>query len=141
MAQDFTLSTTSAIIKALKASAPFTDVIPKAQIFGMVVPASRTWPFTRIASIIGSPFLATGLDSSAFRITMQGFAKDGSAMPAAESAIAIGAAFAEVLDGAILLLPSGMKLAITWVQNQAMMDGDEAGAWMVSSVFRGQVAG
>jgi hypothetical protein len=144
MASDYILAARRAILKAMKANGQLTGFVPKAQIYPATVPPSPPWPFTRIGSIIATPFRASGLHGSAFRIMIQGFAKDrtnaaGTVLsPAEEQAMILGAAIMASLDDVTLDVPDG-KLRLTWVQNIASIDGDEAGAWMVSCVFRGEV--
>ena len=92
------------------------------------------------------PFLATGLDSSAFRITIQAFSKglySGTTLmsPAEDHAINIGSAIKAALQGSTLTLATGEKLRMQWVQSLPMIDGDEAGAWMNSIIFNGEVSG
>lgn len=146
MAQDFTLPTRTAIIAHLKADAAYTALIPKAQVYPHTVPASPTFPFSRFASMIASPFVASGLDSSGFRISLQAFSKglySGTVLmlPAEDHVINIGSAMKDSLDGKVLTLNTGDKLRLEWVQSTAMMDGDEAGAWMTSNIFNGEVSG
>lgn len=145
MAQDFILPARTAILKALKANGPFTSLIAKEQVYPSTVPATKAWPFSRFASMIASPFLASGLDSSAFRITLQAFSKGlfaGSVLqlPAEDHVINIGSAMKDALDGATLHLSTGDKLRLQWVQTTPRIDGDEADAWMNSIVFNGDIS-
>jgi hypothetical protein len=131
-----------AISKALKASPDLLAFVPAASVFHGTVPASRTFPFTRIGSIISSPFRTSCLDSSAYRIMVQGFAKsqDGG-FSGEDAAMAIGNAFKAALDGQTLSLANGMKLRTQWVQTIPTIDGDDPAAWMVTSIITGEVAG
>jgi hypothetical protein len=143
---DFLLPTRAAMMAALKANAGVTALVPKAQVYAATVPADRPWPFMRFASMIASPFLASGLDSSAFRITLQAFSKGQFSgktliLPAEDHVINIGSAIKTCLHGATLTLSTGDKLRLQWVQSLPMIDGDEAGAWMNSIIFTGDVAG
>lgn len=141
-----TLPTRTAMMAALKADPGLTAIIPKASIYPGTVPATRTFPFSRFGSMIVSPFSASGLRSSAYRISVQGFAHDvtdgaGTVTTTAEdSAIAIGDAFMAALDGVTLDL-GGMKLRLEWVQSVPQSDPTEASAWMVTTTFTGEVAG
>jgi len=144
--QDFTRPVRTAIIKALKADPFFTALVPKAQVYPATVPATPPWPFSRFASMIVTPFRASSLDSSSFRITLQAFTKGITTnnvlmMPAEDHVIDIGSALKDALDGSTLVLTTGDKLRLTWVQTLPTIDGDEAGAWMTSVIFNGEVAG
>ena len=144
MADDYILATRRAILKAMKANTRLTGFVPKAQIYPSTVPSSPPWPFTRIGSIIASPFRASGLNGSAMRVMVQGFAKDRTSAagtvlsPAEEQVLILGGAIMASLDGVTLDLPDG-KLRLTWVQNIPSVDGDEPAAWMVTCTFRGEV--
>lgn len=137
----------AAMMKALKADTGVVALIPKASVYPGTVPASRTLPFSRFGSMIASPFRASGLDSSAFRVSIQGFSqgvKDGAGAittTAEDHADAIGSAFKIALDGATLVLEGGMKARVTWIQTIAISDPSEASAWMVTSTFGVEVAG
>lgn len=142
---DFILPTRTAIVKALKADAAYIALVPKAQVYPATVPANPTWPFSRMTSMIASPFLATGLNASAFRITVQAFSKglySGTVLqlPAEDHVITIGSALKDALDGKTLPLDPVYKLKLQWVQSLPTIDGDEAGAWMTSIVFNGDIS-
>ena len=146
MAEDYTLPTRAALIKALKADAAYTALVPKAQVYPGTVPALPAWPFSRIGSMIASPFLASCLDSSAFRITIQAFSKGVTSggtlqIPAEDHVMMIASAMKDALHGKTLPLSMGDKLRLQWVQTLTMIDGGEAAAWMASVIFNGEVAG
>lgn len=144
---DYTLASQQALIKGLKANAAYVDLIPKASVFDETVPDRPTWPFSRIASVVVTPFRATGLNASAMRINVQAFTKDVTdsigtvQLPAAINARVIAAAMVDALDGRTLPIAGGMNLRLTWVQNFVSIDGDEQGAWKCSCIFTGEVAG
>lgn len=143
---DLILPVRAAMMSALKADAGVTTLVAKAQVYPGTVPADRPFPFTRFASMIASPFLASGLDSSSFRITIQAFSKgqysgNTLTLPAEDHVINIGSAIKTALHGATLTLSTGGKLRLQWVQSLPMVDGDEQGAWMNSIIFTGDVAG
>lgn len=145
------LATRTAMMAALKHSAAMTALIPKASIYPGTVPASRTFPFSRFGSMIATPFTASGLNSEAYRILIQSFTKPLYSVPvdptsiliatAEDRAIAISEAVKGALDDTVLTLPNGMKLRLSWIQSIQVVDGDEADAWMDTSIFRGEVAG
>lgn len=144
---DLQLPVRAAIMAAMKASSLVTQLVPKAQVYPATVPANPTFPFTRFASMIASPFRATGLDSSSFRVSLQAFSKDvlgaggGIVTPAEDNASIIGSAIKETLDGRTLVLTNGMRARLTWIQTRTMIDGDEASAWMSTVTFSANVAG
>lgn len=146
MAIDFILPSRTAILKATKADAAFGTLIPKAQQYPHTVPATPAWPFSRFASMVTSPFRASGLDSSAFRITLQCFSKGVTTngvlmLPAEDHVINCGSALKDALDGKVLPLTiAPYKIRLEWVQSLPMMDGDEAGAWMNSVIFNGDIS-
>lgn len=145
------LATRSAMMAALKHSDTMTAIVPKANIYPGTVPASHGWPFSRFGSMIATPFVLSGLNSEAYRILIQSFTKPLYAtpgdpttamlQPAEDRAIAIGEAVKGTLDFATLTLSNGLKLRLSWIQSIQVVDGDEADAWMDTSIFRGEVAG
>lgn len=147
MAIDFILPSRAAILKATKADTALGALIPKAQQYPHTVPANPAWPFSRFASMVTSPFVASGLDASGFRITLQCFSKgvySGTVLmlPAEDHVINCGSALKDALDGKVLPLSiAPYKLRLEWVQSLPMMDGDEAGAWMNSIVFNADISG
>ena len=147
---DFRTPTRAAIMAALKASPDVTSLIPQSSVYPGTVPAQRTFPFSRFGSIIGTPFRATGLVSSKFRLTVQGFTKatlsagGGILVTAEDNAAAIGSAFESALDLATLPVTIdgvAYKVRLGWVQTITMIDGDDNDAWMVTSIFNAEVAG
>lgn len=146
MSADFLLPVRAAIMAKMKADAGLTALVAKAQVYPSTVPADRPFPFTRFASMIASPFLASCLDSSAFRITLQAFSKGKYSsktlqLPAEDHVAQIASAIKDALHGKVLTLHTGEKLRLQWVQTTLMIDGDEAGAWMANVTFTGEVAG
>lgn len=145
------LATRTAMMSALKHSQAMTALIPAASIYPGTVPATRTFPFSRFGSMIATPLVASGLNSEAYRILIQSFTKplystpDDPAtimlQPAEDRAIAIGEAVKATLDFAVLTLSNGFKLRLSWIQSIQVADGDEANAWMDTSIFRGEVSG
>jgi hypothetical protein len=141
------LKVRAATMARLKASADVTALIPKASNYPGTVPATKTFPFSRFGSMIASPFAASGMRSSAYRISVQGFSNDildgsGAVIVTAEdSAINIGDAFQAALDGVTLDLGNGDKLRLEWLQSTPKQDPTEASAWMVTTTFAGEVAG
>jgi hypothetical protein len=131
----------------MKHNGPLLELVPAASMYPGTVPAKRTFPFTRLGSVIASPFRASGLDSSSFRLSIQGFTKPlmsrtGAITASAEDqAYRIGSAVKDALDGATLTLEGGQKARVTWIQTIAIRDGDEADAWMVTLTFGVEVAG
>jgi len=147
MSQDYLLPVRAAMMKALKHDADLLALIPAASVYPATVPASRTFPFSRFGSMIASPFRASGLDSSSFRVSIQGFTKpvtsaSGAMLrPAEDNAIMIGSAIKNALDGAVLPLTTGGHVTLTWLQSSPMRDGDESDAWMTTVTFLAEVAG
>jgi hypothetical protein len=140
MRPDYALEMRAVTLKTFKASPDVTVLIPKASIYPATVPASATWPFSRIGSIIGSPFVADGLDSTSFRLLAQGFTKDVMSgttvvLPAEDNAYRIGSAFKVALDGRTLRLANGGTATFEWRQNIALVTDTEASAWYVTSTF------
>jgi hypothetical protein len=141
---DYALPTRAAILKALKASAEVTALIPKASIYPATVPAGAAWPFSRIGSVIGSPFVADGLSSASFRIMIQGFTKDVMTgdtltLPAEDNAYQIGGAFKTALDGAVIPLLGGGTVKVDWLRSIPLVSDSEAGSWFVTSTFNAEV--
>lgn len=145
--EDFLLPMRTAVLKELKHDAGVLGLIAAASLYPSTVPAIRTFPFGRFGSIIGSPFRASCLDSSAFRFSYQAFTKQllneaGTPIRFAEdNAILIGSALKHALDGKTLLLSTGDRLRIEWIQTSPRIDGTEADAWMTTVTFDGEVAG
>jgi hypothetical protein len=115
----------SALLKAQKASPAITALIPSASIYPSTVPSGAAWPFSRIGSVILSPFVADGLNSISGRVMLQGFTKgvmDGSTLilPAEDNAYQIGDAFKAALDGAVL--PSSAAARSSWNGSAASPD-------------------
>lgn len=141
------LKVRAATMACLKASADVTALIPKASVYPGTVPATKALPFSRFGSMIASPFVASGMNSSAYRISVQGFTNDvtdGSGtviVPAEDNATNIGDAFQAALDGVTLDLGNGDKLRLEWIQSTPKQDPTEASAWMTTVTFTGEVAG
>lgn len=140
---DFSLPARKAIMARLKHDGTVASLVP--DILRGTVPAGQVMPFIRINPPIASPFLASCLNSSAMRFSVQGFTKDvieGGVVtvPAEDRAYQVGAAIKDALDGATLAIEGG-KLRLSWVNTIVTQDRDEAGAWMVSCIFNGEVAG
>jgi hypothetical protein len=134
-----------AALPRLKTFDPLLELIPAASIFPGTVPASRTLPFLRFGTMIGAPFLASGLDSASIRFSVQAFTQAlmqaGAEVSTAEDQILIiGSAIKDALDGATLALESGLKARIQWVTSSPRRDGDEEGAWMTTVTFVGEVS-
>lgn len=144
---DFLLPTRAAMMKALRRDVGVLEFIPAASIYPATVPAQRAFPFIRFGTMLAAPFRASGLDSSAFRISVQAFTKDvvdGAntiVRPAEDNAILIGAAIQSALDGTTLPIAPDMHLRLVWLQSSPTIDGTEAGAWMTTVTFNGEVAG
>jgi hypothetical protein len=147
---DFRTPTRAALMARIKAYPDVAALIPKASNYPGTVPATRTFPFSRIGSMIGTPLRATGLASASFMVIVQGFTKDVTdtagrlILPAEDNAAKIGSAFEAALELAELpMLVEGTpyRAQCTWLQTTTMMDGDEAGAWMVTATFRVDVTG
>ncbi|WP_420139817.1 tail completion protein gp17 [Sphingomonas sp.] len=148
MAQDFILPVRRAILPRMKGFAALTALIPPGSMWPSTVPASRTFPFTRFGSISATPFRASGLNSSALRISIQAFSQallnaGGATIATAEDQILkIGSAIKDALDGATLTLEGNAgKVRLTWIGSSPQRDGDEASAWMTTVTFLAEVAG
>lgn len=141
------LKVRAATMARLKASADVTALIPKASVYPGTVPATKTFPFSRFGSMIASPFATSGMSSSAYRISVQGFTNDvtdGSGtviVPAEDNATNIGDAFQAALDGVTIDLGNGDKLRLEWIQSTPKQDPTESSAWMTTVTFTGEVAG
>lgn len=137
----------AAMMARLKASDAVTTLIPKASNYPGTVPATKTFPFSRFGSMIAAPFVASGLRSSSYRVSVQGFSNDitdgsGTVIVTAEdNATNIGDAFQAALDGTTINLGNGDKLRLEWLQSTPKQDPTEASAWMVTTTFSGEVAG
>lgn len=142
-----TIRVRAAMMAALKASDAVTAIIPKASNYPGTVPATKTFPFSRFGTLIVSPFVASGLRSAAYRVSVQGFSQDitdgaGTVVVSAEdTAINIGDAFQTALDGATISLGNGDTLRLEWIQSVPQRDPTEASAWMVTTTFNGEVSG
>ena len=75
--EDYRRLVRRSIQMAMKHAAGIADLIPAGSIYSGTVPAERTLPFSRVGSIIGSPFRASGLDSGSYRIMLQAFTQGG----------------------------------------------------------------
>lgn len=134
----------AAMLSGQKGSPIITAVIPKASIYPATVPAGAAWPFSRIGSVIVSPFVADGLNSISARIMLQGFTKgvmDGDTLmlPAEDSAYQIGDAFKDGLDGAVIPLLGGGTVKLEWLRSIPLVSDSEAGSWFVSSAFEAEM--
>jgi hypothetical protein len=141
------LKVRAAMMARLKASEVVTAIIPKASNYPGTVPATKSLPFSRFGNMTAAPFVASGLRSSSYRISVQGFSNDitdGSGaviITAEDNATNIGDAFQAALDGATIDLGNGDKLRLEWLQSTPKQDPTEASAWMVTTTFNGEVAG
>jgi hypothetical protein len=147
MALDYALPFRRGVLSRLKGFAPLIELVPAASLYPSTVPASRTFPFGRFGSIVGAPFLASGLHSAAFRFSYQFFTKpvmNGQQIveTAEDRILKIGSEAKDCLDGATITLEdSAGKLRVAWITTSPRMDGDEAEAWMTTVTFRGEIAG
>jgi hypothetical protein len=145
MRPDYALSMRAAILKALKASPDVTVIIPKASIYPSTVPANAAWPFSRIGSVIGSPFRADCLNSTSFRVLVQGFTKNVTSesgvllLPAEDNAYRIGSAFKIALDGQTIALGDGSKAVFEWERTIPLVSDDEASSWYVTATFEVEI--
>lgn len=144
MRPDYALDMRAGTLKTLKASPDVTALIPKASIYAATVPANAAWPFSRIGSVIGSPFVADGLDSASFRLLVQGFTKDvlsGTTviLPAEDNAYRIGSAFKLALNGHTIRLANGGTATFEWQQTIPLVSDTEASSWYVTATFEVEV--
>lgn len=147
---DFRTPAGAALVARLKAFPPVVALIPKASVYDEIVPAGRTFPFSRLGAMIETPLRSTGLSASAFNVMVQGFSKDvtdpsgATIQRAKDGASKIGSAFKDALERAELPMTIDGQIyraRCTWLQTTTMMDGDEAGAWMVTSTFSIEISG
>lgn len=151
MAEDFTLPLKRAALIAMKHDAFVAAIIPPASMFPGTVPADPVFPFSRFGTVMAAPFRASGLDSSSFRFSVQGFTKPLRQNPsdltspiiatAEDQIYKIGSKIKDCLDNATLTLDGGRKARFAWVQTLPMIDGADADAWMTTVTFRVEVAG
>jgi hypothetical protein len=145
VAEDYIRPVRRAALPCLKVFDPLLELIPAASMFPGTVPASRTLPFLRFGTMIGTPFLASGLDSASIRFSVQAFSQAlmqaGAEVSTAEDQILmIGSVVKDALDNQTLTLENGMKVRIQWVTSSPRRDGDEEGAWMTTVTFIGEVS-
>lgn len=147
MPADLMQPTRKAVMAALKADDGVTALIAKESIYPGTVPAAPAWPFSRFGTMIASPFAASGLDSSAFRLSVQAFSKDvldgsgATIAPAEDNVLAIGSAIKAALDDTVLPIAGVGKLRLTWIQTAPQGDPTEASAWMTTVTLTGEVSG
>lgn len=146
MAEDYLLPTRRAVLPRLKAFPPLLDLIPAASMYPSTVPASRTHPFLRYGGATAAPFRATGLDSSAMRLSIQGFTKplmQGAQIiaTAEDQALKIGSAIKDALDDKTITIEGGLKVRLAWIATSPKADPTESEAWMTTVTFSAEVAG
>jgi len=150
MSGDFMLAARRGVMARMKHTAGITTVVPPGSIYGGTVPAERIYPFTRIGSIIGTPFRASGLNSSSFRLTVNGFTQGVRVDPgnpasplattAEDHAHQIASAIKDGLDETNIVLETGGTLRLTWVRTITIQDGDDSSAWGTSVIFGADLA-
>jgi hypothetical protein len=146
MAQDYILETRRAVLPKLRTDAPLLELVAATSMYPSTVPAGRAFPFTRFGAVTATPFLASGMDSSALRFDVQAFTKplmQGSQIVATaeDRAFLIGSAIKDALDGATLTLEHGLgKVRLAWVSSSPRSDPTESEAWMTTITFRAEVA-
>ena len=144
---DYAKQLRRAVLPRTKADYGITALIPPASQYPTTVPASRTLPFSRYGVPVLTPLTATGLDSSSVRFAINAFMVPktntaGAALVTAEDmACDIGSAIKDCLNGAVLILESGMKATITWLSTTPRQDPDEADAWATTVSFKADIAG
>lgn len=144
---DYALPVRRAVLPALKANAGVTALIPAASLYPSTVPTSRTFPFGRYGQPILTPFRASGLNSSAMRFAYHAFTKplynsSNQMLATAEDQCGkMAAAIKDALDGRTLPIEGGMRVTLTWLGSNCLMDGDEADAWHAVVNFLAEVAG
>lgn len=144
MSGDFVLPVRRSMLIWAKNWPVLVDLIPAASMYPGTVPAARTFPFSRVGSILPAPFRASGLNASASRVNWQAFTKplmEGDAIieTAEDRAHKIGSAIKDAFDGKTLTLEDGHKLLLTWIASSPRADGDEAEAWMTTVTFLAEV--
>lgn len=112
------------IVKALKASAPLTALVPTARIYGPEPPAEPQWPWAYVQTPLESPSRATCLNGASLSVTVHGFAKG----PGDDAASAIGDAIKRALDG-VSVPTADCAIDIQWQQTQIVRDSAEASAY------------
>lgn len=145
-ADDLLMPVRTTLLAAIKHDNGVTALIPAASNYPGTVPANRTLPYSRFGTMTAAPLLATGLTSSAFRISFQAFSQDVAAdgvviRTAEDNVILIGSAFRQALDGKTFPIQNGMKARINWIQTSPTRDPTEASAWMTTMTFNAEVSG
>lgn len=143
MAHDITLPARRASLKALKADAAVTALVPASAIHPGTVPAGEWTRFIRWGVPLTRPLRGSCVDGGLIDLTYHAFAKPrtegGVVVETAEDhAARIGAAIASCLDRARLDLDGGRSIKIMWRSSQLIHDGDEPDAWHSIQTFTGR---
>lgn len=145
MANDLTLPVRRASLKALKANALLTALVPAPSIYPQTVPPTPAWPFVKMGSPTPTPVRASCVDGAAAIFAVHGFAKaringaGGMLETAEDLASRIGSAIASALDRQRLVLDGGQSARVLWTGSQLMQDGDEADAYHAVVNFKVRV--
>jgi hypothetical protein len=121
---DLALSARVALVKALKADATLTALVPTARIYGPEPPDKPQWPWAYVQTPLESPARATCLNGASLSVTVHGFAKG----PGDDAASAIGNAIKRALDDLSIPLDE-CTVDVQWQQNQIIRDSAEASAY------------
>ena len=122
-----------AILKALKADAAVTAIVPAASVQPTVVPPP--WPFVRYGAPSGIPIQASCVDGDEVAVALHSFAKPrydsggGMIETAEDHADRIGTAVMRALHRHRLPLDSGNVARVRRTGYQLLQDGAEADAW------------
>lgn len=146
MAQDYSRPVRIAVLAKMRASPLVLAFIPAASQYSSTVPVSRTFPFTHYGAPIATPFLASGLDSSATDFTIHSFTKpllapDGTMLRLAEDqSHFIADAIVQALGDQTLDL-GDKKARVNWLGTNQLEDPAETELWHAVIRFRAEVAG
>lgn len=138
---DYALPVRRAVLKALKADAGVTALIPPASLYGLVVDLKRTFPFGRFGAPQTTPYRLSGLSSSTHRFAYHGFLNGIPERFAEDRADDFANAVVRCLDSRSLPIEGGMHATITWLGSNCLIDGDETSNWHAVVNFSADVAG
>ena len=125
-----------AIVTAMKATNPLTALIPAGSMYGERVPATRTFPFTKMGDPILTPFRMACHNGEQDDFAIHWFIKASDTVAGNDEAVEFGNLLKDAFDQKSLPLEGGDTRDVEWTGGQVFADRDEKDTWHGFATFR-----